>query len=342
MRQRPPPALLLLPLVAACGAGAGPDTPSMRILDRALTAAASSVAADTSLGSEAGFYKPTDLRFLGDSLALLESQGSRVVVLGPDGRPGRTVGKEGSGPGELETPWNLAVWNGQLVVSDLTNARVTFFGRDGRATRTVRLADGAASFDVGADGTLYTTSGSREHYLQAVDPAGTARAFAPRPLDLYGKGDIVRKRPAGAGRELVVVTDDAVHVFDNQVGVLVKYDLSGKRLLTRSLPPEILRELNADRALAAKDFGGGSGAGIPLAKDLTVTDQGQLFLFFPASRLFGLLVDPAGYDARPLRLPRAKEESRPLYAASHAIMRRSHVYLFHADYLSVHALRETP
>ena len=329
-----------LAFLAACAAS-DDAVPPMRLLDAPLVAAASTDAPDTSPASEAGFHQPTDLRFLGDSLVLLEARNSRIVVLGPDGLPRRSVGREGSGPGELRAPLNLVLWNDHFVVGELTGARITFFTRAGAFVRSVPLPDGAASFDVGGDGTLYVAGGGREHYLRAVSPEGTTRPLASRPPALYRQGDLVDGRPAGAGRELVVAAGDGLHVFDNQAGVLAKYDLSGKPLLSRRLPPAILHELDAGRRRMAQDFGGGSGAGIPLAKDLTLTDRGELFLLFPARELFGLLIDPATYEARPLRLPAGKEASRPLYAASSAILRENRVYLFHEGFLSVHVLRET-
>jgi DNA-binding beta-propeller fold protein YncE len=69
-------------------------------------------------------------------LYVLDRGNHRVVVFGPDGRFLRSLGRRGSGPGELQGPVALAVTGDQVAVLDLP---------DGGLPRWLRRRTGSRS-----------------------------------------------------------------------------------------------------------------------------------------------------------------------------------------------------
>jgi hypothetical protein len=67
------------------------------------------------------------------NLYILDRDNARVVVLGPDGRFLRSIGKKGEGPGEFGLPMNLTILSdGRLAVFDGASGTVSLFDRSGR------------------------------------------------------------------------------------------------------------------------------------------------------------------------------------------------------------------
>ncbi|MGH7475627.1 MAG: 6-bladed beta-propeller [Longimicrobiales bacterium] len=73
-----------------------------------------------------------------NNLYVLDRQGARVLVYGPDGRFLRAIGKKGNGPGEFQFPTGLAITtDGRIVVADLANRNVSILEPTGELVRTV-------------------------------------------------------------------------------------------------------------------------------------------------------------------------------------------------------------
>lgn len=101
---------------------------------------------DLRLGSVAGppeeqFGSVRDLAVLsGGGVAVLDEQAAEVRIFGPDGAYLRTLGSEGEGPGEFQTPRSVTRLPGDtLAVYDYRAARITRFGPDGALGRVVTL-----------------------------------------------------------------------------------------------------------------------------------------------------------------------------------------------------------
>ena len=76
------------------------------------------------------------------NLLVLDAMNSRVVVIGPDGRLVRVVGREGDGPGEFRHVKALAVWrDGRFAVPDVEHLAIQAFSPDGELERFVRMAE---------------------------------------------------------------------------------------------------------------------------------------------------------------------------------------------------------
>ena len=73
------------------------------------------------------------------NLVVLDAFNKRVVVVGPDGRLVRIVGREGEGPGEFQAVRAIAVWrDGRFAVPDTEHSAVQLFSPDGELERFVR------------------------------------------------------------------------------------------------------------------------------------------------------------------------------------------------------------
>jgi hypothetical protein len=80
----------------------------------------------------------------GGTVYVLDSQLSHVVVLAPDGRWLRTIGREGEGPGELRRPGIVTLLpNDLLGVFMGSPIRIAMFERSGGPVGTMRLAEGS-------------------------------------------------------------------------------------------------------------------------------------------------------------------------------------------------------
>src|SRR5690606_24697619 len=82
---------------------------------------------------------PTGLRLdARGNVVVADSGNGRLVLLSPQGQPLQTMGKEGSGDGELNLPMDVAVArDGTLYVADTMNHRVAIFARDGKFQRNI-------------------------------------------------------------------------------------------------------------------------------------------------------------------------------------------------------------
>ena len=98
-------------------------------------------------------------------------------VTDPSGKMIRRIGQEGSGPGEMSKPQNVAVFDDRIVVLDKENFRVATFGLDGAHQASFRVElfrpgnmicskDGRAAVSTLDDESLFTvyeSDGSKSH-----------------------------------------------------------------------------------------------------------------------------------------------------------------------------------
>ncbi|MDE2795314.1 MAG: 6-bladed beta-propeller [Gemmatimonadota bacterium] len=74
------------------------------------------------------------------NLYILDSGNYRVVVIDPQGRFVKTIGRAGEGPGEFGFTFRLVVWrDGRLAVNDLQNNAVHLFGPGGEFDHSMKL-----------------------------------------------------------------------------------------------------------------------------------------------------------------------------------------------------------
>ena len=129
----------VLVALAACGFDAGAAGPSAE--DRPLTADLTEVyrLGGSDAPDWAQFSRSGPVSFDGaGNLYILDPFAPQVVVIDPQGRQVRTIGRAGEGPGEFRFPFHLAVWrDGRLAVSDIARGAVQVFGPGGEFDHSV-------------------------------------------------------------------------------------------------------------------------------------------------------------------------------------------------------------
>ena len=70
-----------------------------------------------------------------------------ILVFDQNGKPLRTIGRKGQGPGELQRPMDISIFANQLMVHDLERC-LSFFTLDGKFIRSVTSKDVLGIWDV--------------------------------------------------------------------------------------------------------------------------------------------------------------------------------------------------
>jgi hypothetical protein len=287
-------------------------------------------------------FRPVDIAAIGDSLLITDSGNDRVVLLDGALRFVRGMGREGSGPGEYRGSFGVR-WTGRdVIVSDLGNGRVSWLSAEGDSHGVLQVTPVPQSFDVLADGTLLMPSRGGTHYLERYD-GDSVRVFADRPDSLTGE-ELKSARAGGQEVRVAVTAGDTVHVFDDATGELIKISPDGRRRMVRSLPRAFLDSMVAYRKKGIEGFAR-QGLHVwqwPLAKGLTVTDDGRLLLLIRNGSTAGLVIDPHTYDATRIVVPPRNLAALPLLSASRAILRGRVLTVLVADSVIDYRLSEVP
>ena len=131
------------------------------------------------------------------NLFVLDRAAGHVVVIDPQGRLARTVGRTGQGPGEFTMMMDLVVWrDGRAGVSDLGHAAIQIYTPEGGFERMVKMGSG--------QGLAAMLTGARTG-LKA-DPLGNALIAPGPPAALGQMAEVI----GGALGEDVEVPDAAV------------------------------------------------------------------------------------------------------------------------------------
>jgi hypothetical protein len=276
-----------------------------------------------------GFAGAANVRFDGERMLVLENRNSRIVVFDREFRPIAFIGRPGAGPGELRGIYGLAVWNGEYAVTEVNNGRLSVFGADGAFRRIVNLGNGFTQVAYGPDGTLYVSAYDRRNYLMAIDREGIARPLAERPWDLYPDRVLASARLLEDPTSFAVTDSGTVHVYDADLGALVKYGPDGRRVLVRRLPQRVLDALTEYDRLSMQDFGGSGHGARPRLTAFSATEDGSLLLLFPPIEgVFGLLVDATTYRTRLLEWGAGTD---PTLAGSEGVIHHGVFYRLTAD-----------
>ncbi len=337
MRTRTLSALLLL---AACAAS---DTEH-----RATTADPPLVARELIARRIAGIvndsfplFSPIRIRLLGDTLVVADVGDDRIVLFDSDLDLLHTFGKSGAGPGELQGAFDLVSADGLIAVGDMTNQRVSFFQPDGQLVREVRLGEALRSFVVGPDGSVYHVSlTGYDTYFTVIAPDGTRRSWGTRPPALRpdttdGKGvveqdDILALRTA----------DGAVHVLDNREGILLQLDTAGAVQRTMRLPESLLEPIRERHEQLTRSFARQGMRVLPgnIAKDFSTTADGRLLLSLASADVVAVIIDPATYALREIRVPPGEGPWDAARRAVSIVLRDSILYAVTSDGLYAFAL----
>ncbi len=183
----------------------------------------------------------------------------RVLVVGPDGAVRRTIGKEGSGPGEFGMPYVVRAGADSVWVLDAASNRVQVFDSAGVLTRSYGLDAPSlgGGRDFRRDGSLAVTIDGFENAMVLVlDAAGTrvgtfGEPIVP-PVTFYDfaalKSEIRDGRVPDAFRNRSAVAwapDHSLYLVLLTEPQVRRYDAAGSLLWTRTLDEPVLRAARA-------------------------------------------------------------------------------------------------
>jgi len=118
---------------------------------------------------------------------ILDMNSSRIVVFNPDGTYSHTIGRLGSGPGDLSYPISLWYRNGLLYVSDSSPLRLTRFNPDGS------LVDVTTRYEITSAGIVpeidLTEEGHILLYLRDYQKEDRLRSVALKVVVLSSRDD---------------------------------------------------------------------------------------------------------------------------------------------------------
>lgn len=160
-------AALGLSLVAACDSQSGAVPSEVRI-----------VAVDTLITAESEMLaRPTEIATNDGDVYVLDAGDASVYVFDRSGTKLRSIGREGSGPGELKAPRSLRIARDTIRVLDAGNGRIQTFTTAGTPIGTTAMPGDATSGAVAfaADGSaLVALNGSDSALAQRYTASGTA------------------------------------------------------------------------------------------------------------------------------------------------------------------------
>jgi DNA-binding beta-propeller fold protein YncE len=154
-------------------------------------------------------------------IAMVHGGGGRIMKLTPQGKPIKTWGEPGSGPGQFSTPHSLAFDStGRLFVADRGNVRIQIFDQEGKFLEDWKQFSRISGLYITADDTLYaadseSSATSNPGWLRGIR-IGSARdgkvtAFIPDP-----QGPEAAKGGTSAAEGVAV--DRAGNVYGAEVG----------------------------------------------------------------------------------------------------------------------------
>jgi hypothetical protein len=218
-----------------------------------------------------------------DNLYVLDAGNFRVLVFAPDGRYLRTIGKQGGGPGELQSPGSLAIDAGQrLIVAEARGFSI--FTRDGEFVRLVPAHELGPlrldAFGAHPDGGVLIRSRTLPQPGEAPRGERVPAPIVHLPLDMAGPADTVLAltepgpvlrevaRPGGRTMRIMHVappptfsrtlrwtslSDGRVAVAEEGDGYEIRIATRGRvsQILTRPLRPRAATERDRERARAA-------------------------------------------------------------------------------------------
>lgn len=245
--------LCMLPWLAACGAGSkrGSDDVVARTLvarDTVISTASELIggAIDMVVGPDGRLY-------------IADFQNNSILSVRPDGTDPRTIGREGSGPGEFRRPWSLGASADGIWVYDMGNARVQALDAAGSyvrqyAAKIPPLGGGRA---LNARGEMAAGTGGRDSALVVVlggadsAPLTLGEPVAP-PATFFDFGSI-RERilrgeiPEEYRNDVVTVWDEAGSIFVafHTEPEVRRYGPAGELLWTRTLTDPVFTTARA-------------------------------------------------------------------------------------------------
>jgi sugar lactone lactonase YvrE len=239
-------------------------------------------------------------------LYVVQSQANRISILNPDGSVASTLGKAGSGDGDFQEPWSVAIApDGSVYVADTWNHRIQKFDANGHfVTKWGYFVDNKGQKDsepsgfwgprdvaVGPDGNVYVSDTGNKR-IQVFTPNG---AFV-RAIGGEGSAPGQFKEPVG----LAFDSQGNLWVADTWNQRIQKLTAQGQPLAQYPVPAWSSTAIT-DKPYLRVDSTGRVYATVPsdkrvvtVAPDGTVSNTVPSLQNYPFQRPTGILTGPDG------------------------------------------------
>jgi sugar lactone lactonase YvrE len=154
-------------------------------------------------------------------IAMIHGAGGRIMKFTPQGKPIKTWGEAGSGPGQFSTPHSLAIDSkGRLFVADRGNVRLQIFDQEGKFLEEWKQFSRISGIYITPDDTLYaadseSSATSNAGWMRGIRIGsardGKVQYFVPDPA---GPGAASGGTSAAEG----VAVDRAGNIYGAEVG----------------------------------------------------------------------------------------------------------------------------
>ena len=209
-----------------------------------------------------------------------------------------TIGRHGSGPGELRGPTQLDVKGKTIGVLDVGNSRINLYDLQGEYRDAIRLPLRVLSFGLLNDSNVVVPDETGEHgfTIMGLDGARERRGVRPAVLtDVPVAYPNAREELRGTGIDRVAVLGEDVVVADNVTGAIGLFELGGAPLATFSPPAELMQRVFQRFRRIDESFGV-RNAFTPVYNDMVALEDGRLLLLMPVDDVIALLVDPRSFE----------------------------------------------
>jgi hypothetical protein len=182
-----------------------------------------------------------------------------ILVVAPDGTIRRTIGKEGSGPGEFQMPYVVSAAADSVRVLDSETGQVQVFDAEGSLVRGFRpdVPSLGGGRDFRSDGLLAAAvDGFQGAMIHVADPQGNLIHTFGEPIvphtDFYDfaaiKGEIRDGRIPAAFRNQAAIVwgqGDSLYLIFQAEPQVRRYGADGELLWTRPLEDAVVRSATA-------------------------------------------------------------------------------------------------
>jgi hypothetical protein len=170
---------------------------------------------------------------------LLDSGNHRVLVFSPSGKLVRQISEIGQGPGGLFDPYDMAVDRGGNVYVIDSKQRVQGFSAEGKFYGGFKYQGECLAIAVNGRGEYLLSQPASGSLISVYGPNGDyRRSFGALKTEAPGRTKAVANRV-----HMSVTSKDEVYVSFDHLGVLQKYDSSGRLLWEENIPGERAEKL---------------------------------------------------------------------------------------------------
>lgn len=193
-----------------------------------------------------GFFKTiADIEAYKDYLFIVDNAYHRVLEFKIKNNKlefQRFIGRKGQGPGDLELPLRISIWNDTLAVQDQLG--ISFFDIDGAFKRKFRLFSGGISFSFIKNNIYYaTTNPTKSNFIEVYSMDGKRLYTFGEKKKFFDLDYNIHKGMRPTTAEIIIFNgfllsdEDYIYYINRRFGTLIKFTISGKKFLETNITP---------------------------------------------------------------------------------------------------------